>query len=445
MTTARDLRAMVAGIERAMQSFRSARGAGSSVELAKACAGLEKEVIDAKAMTILAKRSGVDAIRLEGKIIAAKKLLDGTASATGNDDVGDRNSVRESERSFVTRSDAFDSPASRPEPPRPQISHEQRDDSDAASLRSSVAARHEDQLRLRMEEIALRRKMKDVNEKAEQEAEKARRVVEDLEVRMLAIRHRRVESEVEEKFSQSGSRSSDRSVESSEKRTRAWVDASLIDPPLSPRHVASPSSSQSSLNPNPPPPSAAPDVAEVGFVPVVSKRKTSSTKLKTVQKVAPKAKAATPGTKTTPRPIPRPKVTAPELSAETTPPSPKLTGVFDERVPVDAGSKTAPVGKEDSESHAATLVKLQSQEFAFRYVVSLRPENPFNGETDKIDFDHYLKEFECALSTPGLSAKLRLSEFRFWFIGLASLKIKRFLLRKDEENHENGIEAANEA
>jgi len=63
----------------------------------------------------------------------------------------------------------------------------------------------------------------------------------------------------------------------------------------------------------------------------------------------------------------------------------------------------------------------------------LRPKNPFNGENGSIDFDHYLKEFERALSTPGLSAKLRLSEFRFWFIGLAGLKIRRFLLREDEE------------
>ena len=417
MTTARDLRAMVAGIERAMQSFRSARGAGSSVELAKACAGLEKEVIDAKAMTILAKRSGVDAIRLEGKIIAAKKLLDGTASATGNDDVGDRNSVRESERSFVTRSDAFDSPASRPEPPRPQISHEQRDDSDAASLRSSVAARHEDQLRLRMEEIALRRKMKDVNEKAEQEAEKARRVVEDLEVRMLAIRHRRVESEVEEKFSQSGSRSSDRSVESSEKRTRAWVDASLIDPPLSPRHVASPSSSQSSLNPNPPPPSAAPDVAEVGFVPVVSKRKTSSTKLKTVQKVAPKAKAATPGTRTTPKPIPRSKVTAPEASTETPRAKPEVTLAADQRT----------LGQEA----AVNLMNIQACQFAYQYMVSQRPKKPFSGKGHDIDFEQYLKKFEAAIQTEGLTAALKVSEAEFWFTGTAGIKVSRFLLKKN--------------
>jgi len=91
------------------------------------------------------------------------------------------------------------------------------------------------------------------------------------------------------------------------------------------------------------------------------------------------------------------------------------------------------VEKEVAENHAATLVKLQAQEFAFQYVVNLRPKNPFDGQSGKVDFDHYLKEFECAISTPGLSAKLRLLEFRFWFVGLAGLKIARFLLRKDEE------------
>jgi len=339
---------MVAGVEKAMQSFRSAKGAGSSAELVKACANLEKEVVDAKAMAILAKRSGVDAVRLEGKIIAAKKLLDANPSAAGNVIVDDANSVRESERSFVTRSDAFDSPASRPEPPRSQISHGRRDDSDAASLRSSVAARHEDQLRLRIEEIALRRRMKDIKEKAvqeaekaEREAEKARREIEDLEVEMLAIRHKRVESEMDDRSSQSGAsgQSVGYSIVDSEKRTKEWLDSSLIN---SPRHVASPCPSQSSLSPNPPPPSAALDISEAGFAPVLPKKKRA-------QKSAPKAKATTPDAKTTPGPIPDSKVAAPKTKVAT--PGAKTTSM-----PVPRPRISTPKSSAEIRSQASSLV-----------------------------------------------------------------------------------------
>jgi len=87
-----------------------------------------------------------------------------------------------------------------------------------------------------------------------------------------------------------------------------------------------------------------------------------------------------------------------------------------------------------AEDASITLVKLQSQQFAFQYAVSLRPKSPFDGISKEIDFEHYLKEFENVLSTPGLSAKLRLAEFRFWFVRLSGVKIAHFLLRKDEEN-----------
>merc|ERR1712015_469135 len=60
-------------------------------------------------MATLAKRSGVDAVRLEGKIIAAKKLLDISASDTGDNVVDNENSVRESAKSLITRSNASDS------------------------------------------------------------------------------------------------------------------------------------------------------------------------------------------------------------------------------------------------------------------------------------------------------------------------------------------------
>ena len=94
----------------------------------------------------------------------------------------------------------------------------------------------------------------------------------------------------------------------------------------------------------------------------------------------------------------------------------------------------APAPKKDAEDAATTLVKLQTEQFAYKYVVGLRPKNPFDGESGKLDFEHYLKEFERAQSMPGLSAELRLGEYRFWWVGLAGLKVARFLLRKDVES-----------
>ena len=262
---------------------------------------------------------------------------------------------------------------------------------------------------------------------------------------MLAIRHKWVKSEMEERISQSGAsgRSVGNSIEDSVKRTNEWLDASLIN---SPRHVASPCPSQSSLTPNPTSP-----MAEAGFAPVLSRKKTSSTASKTI----PKTKATTPIAKTTPAPVPRSKVAAPtpkpraslnrgptpkengnedkwsvvasktKRSIETTPEAPRtsktpktpetlplpsylppFTGAFGEDSEDDSKLKIStkfthraneafaektstpraqpevtPVEGKGSEDATTTLVRIQSQQLAYGFLVNLRPKSPFDGES----------------------------------------------------------------
>ena len=59
-----------------MHAVRSARGADHNVEARKkARADLDEDIDDATALLRTAKRSGVDASRLVGKVEAAQKLL----------------------------------------------------------------------------------------------------------------------------------------------------------------------------------------------------------------------------------------------------------------------------------------------------------------------------------------------------------------------------------
>ena len=50
----------------------------------------------------------------------------------------------------------------------------------------------------------------------------------------------------------------------------------------------------------------------------------------------------------------------------------------------------APVVKENAEDATVTLVKLQSQQFAFQYAVSLRPKSPFDGVSKEIEGNRFL-------------------------------------------------------
>ena len=119
MTTPRDIRAMVTGLEKVMQSARSAKGAGDAAGIRSASSKLEKEVNDAKATSTLAKRSGVDAFRLESKIVAAKSLSDKLKSILNSDAAEADGSSSESRSSFKTRSQASISAFVPPEPPQP--------------------------------------------------------------------------------------------------------------------------------------------------------------------------------------------------------------------------------------------------------------------------------------------------------------------------------------
>jgi len=332
-----------------------------------------------------------------------------------------------------------------------------------------------------MEEIALRRNMEDAERKKMEIIEKAKRDIENLErdlereredgeMQMMAIRHKRIETELESENEsgrsiQSGaSRHSGQSVSQSvgkslvadsisgsEKRTKAWVDASVIDSSLSPRHVTSPNPSRASSHHSLVPSGAASNIDDREFTAVVTKKKkgvrnSSSTMLKTAAKTAAKtapketpkgtpsskvaASKATPNPKRTPPAAPKPSGKTTQI---VTSPAPSYTIPFVDPSPIDVVPEVTPAAAKDAENAASTLINLQSQQFAFQYAVSLRPKSPFNGISKDTDFEHYLKEFENVLSTPGLSAKLRLGEFRFWFVDLSGVKIAHFLLRKDEE------------
>ena len=88
MSSARDVRAMVASIEKTMQCARSVRGPDVEVERReKARADLEDDVADASALLRIAARTGVDSSRLSGKLEAAKKLLAKLFDAPGNNNI----------------------------------------------------------------------------------------------------------------------------------------------------------------------------------------------------------------------------------------------------------------------------------------------------------------------------------------------------------------------
>merc|ERR1712015_444187 len=114
-------------------------------------------------------------------------------------------------------------------------------------------------------------------------------------------------------------------------------------------------------------------------------------------------------------------------------PSPSHTLPFDDSPPIVVTPEVAPAVEKNAEDAATTLVRLQTTQFAFNYVTNLRPKSPFDGKSGKVDFEQYLRKFEAAQKTPGLSPALRLAEFEYWWVGVSGLKVARFLLRDDEE------------
>ena len=86
----------------------------------------------------------------------------------------------------------------------------------------------------------------------------------------------------------------------------------------------------------------------------------------------------------------------------------------------------------DNQTGTETLAFLQSQQLAYQYVSGLRPKILFKGD-GKADFEHFFMQFEAAINTPGMTAKLSLLELKFWWGGIPAMKIERFLLRQDAE------------
>ena len=76
MSSARDVRAMISSLEKTMHRLRSSRGADIDVETRKKSReDLYEDIADATALLRTAKRTGIDATRLIGKVDAAQKLL----------------------------------------------------------------------------------------------------------------------------------------------------------------------------------------------------------------------------------------------------------------------------------------------------------------------------------------------------------------------------------
>ena len=201
MTSARDIRAMVSSIDRCMQVLRGARGADVDVEARKKSRdALVEDIDDATALLRTAKRSGVDASRLVGKIETAQKLLgkDGLVVADSLSNDG-------SDHSQHPNTPEPRHPGSPPPPPTPipqmeRLDLDRRSD-DNVSLRSSVAARNavvirrrEEEIRRRDEDVDLKRRL-DAIAAVELESTRER---EAMEFEILRIRHQREEIDAEE-------------------------------------------------------------------------------------------------------------------------------------------------------------------------------------------------------------------------------------------------------
>jgi len=216
MSSSRDIRAMIASLEKSMQQIRSCRGPEVDVERRrKARSDLEEDVIDATGVLRMAKRSGVDSSRLAEKVEAARKLMEkedsaaGTAAA-GNDSVAPNTPVSREPRH----------PASPTQTTFVKQTAQSRRDDDAGSIRSSVAARNADELRRREEEIRrrdedvkLRQRMDAIDLESKQRREafelesKQRREAlelesarkrEAIELEALKVKHQREEDDAEE-------------------------------------------------------------------------------------------------------------------------------------------------------------------------------------------------------------------------------------------------------
>ena len=476
MPSARDIRAMVSSLEKTMHQVRSSRGANSDVEAReKAHAALEEDVADAAALLRVAERMGVDSSRLSGKVEAAKKLLGKhlliEVATSGNGSV----------TSHHPNTPESHYPESPPQHTRVNQMESSRKDDDACSLRSSVAARNAEEIRCREKE--LRRREEDIILTREMDA---------LELKIMKVRHQRDEDDAEEEDERRNSLPSNNSD-----RVKNWLDSNAganledVSPPLSPRYIRSPSNSyNSSLSlavrsetsvavggtgkkPTPKPrkslsgsqwdsngittrsqrdcngnveasapPSETSDGDEDDFVPVVSgknARRTSSTKLKTTlkmnQKTTPDSRVA--ASKSLEKTVAEKCWNKSTRTPFTSTFEEELTPRTSQRDATKSHGKPEVTPKLSPEKvngdMTTALVTLQTQQFAYDYLRNLRPKKPFDGKGKEIDFEQYMRKFETAIQTPGLTATLKLSELEFWFVSVAGIRVSRFLLREDKE------------
>ena len=124
--------------------------------------------------------------------------------------------------------------------------------------------------------------------------------------------------------------------------------------------------------------------------------------------------------------------------------TPEVTSSKEKRAPAPQKSRTSPkpadkevdtsvLSGDVGHNAAATLIGLQAQQFAYQYLVNRRPRKPFDGRGSEVDFEQFIKKFEAAIRTPGLTPSIKLAEVEFWFTSVAGIRVARFLLREDKE------------
>ena len=438
----RDVRATTRALDEYFLRFRDAmEDEGASVEERRQSrAGLESEMADAKAAARLSKGSELDLSKLNERIFAVRTYLK-------DNKVPSKGSLPSVSASTVvskveSRTNPKKTMKDRVEPRGAQAedSFETRSvaASNASSARSVMERKHAIEREQFDEERRLRLEMREMEEKARDAQLEAQRAIEtererrreDIERRIMESRHRCEEA---------GAGIDDDVGSTSDKsdRTKKWVQNSdgqndVVDSySQSEGSYTSASAYINLADPSIPQNSDEVELAEdAGTWKTVEKKQKSAgvSKGGAVKKVA-----------AAPIPKPRTKVKSPlGVSAVQQSRAPALTST-----PVTAATSTpttapvsfpTPISAElgQNTDAAASFLNLQTKQLAFQYLVAKRPRVLYKKD-GKMDFEHYMLEFESAIAIPGLTSELKLAELKFWWVGTPGLTAAKFTLRKDHD------------
>jgi len=309
----------------------------------------------------------------------------------------------------------------------------------ASSARSVVAKRNA------LERMQLEEEQKICDEMADAEKE-ARRLQEEteeilrlkkneMERKLLEARHRREQAEADLDDEED-------TISGKSNRTKNWVIGQNASG-YSHSHSQSGESYETASNHNGDKNFNLPEFAEVdspsgdelgkeAWQIVEGNRKTSKNgKPKAVERPVPKPRSKAKLLSGAPfeRKTLAPTLTSTPIDAATSTPVPPSISA---PTPVAAAPQTSTSTEGGRLDETASLLGLQSQQLAFQYLVGKRPKVFFK-KGGKVDFEQYLMEFESAVSIPGLTPEVKLSELKFWFINIPGIIVSKFLLRKDCE------------